>query len=247
MDIRAFVKTLNYDAFETAVKWKIVDAYFSKLSRAKLKSQDFSIICNNCVASGIYHKLGLRYSTPTIGLFFFSEDYIRFLENFEFYIKQPLKFIETSRHPKANELRKTVPYPIGLLGKEVEVHFLHYIDEAEAASKWSRRVKRLNFENLFFIFSDGGGAAAGAGEYDFEEDYLLRFERLPFQHKIFFSSKLRKGSCVIFIPDYAGDLHVGDSTHNRKYEKYVNTIKWLNSEQNYKKQILLIPNGQSRK
>lgn len=235
MQIRAFVKTLNYDRFETAVKWNIIDAYFYRLSQMRLKNRDFSIICNNCIGSGIYHKLGMQYTSPTIGLFFFSGDYIRFLENFLFYIKQPLTFIESSRHPKANELRITEPYPIGLLGNDVELHFLHYKNKDEAASKWARRVKRLKYENLFFIYSDGGGAVAGAGEYDFDEEYLLRYERLPFEHKIFLSSKPRSSPSVIYIPDYATGLHVGDSTRNRKYEKYVNLVKWLNNEQIFSK------------
>jgi uncharacterized protein (DUF1919 family) len=182
----------------------------------------------------------MQYASPTIGLFFFSEDYIRFLENFWFYIKQPLTFIEYSRHPNANKLRKTTPYPLGLLGNDIEIHFLHYKDPAEAECKWRRRVKRINLDNLFFIFSDGGGAVAGAGGYDFTEEYLLRYEMLPFKNKIFFSSKPRKSPSTIFVPKYANELHVGDSTHNRKYEKYLNTIKWLNNEPNFSKNRVLV-------
>jgi len=171
--------------------------------------------------------MGLQYTTPTIGLFFFSEDYITFLENFEYYIKQPLKFSGTSRHPDANELRKVNKYPIGILGDNVEIQFVHYKDEGEAADKWKRRTARLNFSNLFFIYSDRD---------NFKEEFLDRYEMLPFEHKIFFSSKPQRDSnCTVFIPDYVDKPQVGDSTISRRYEKYIDVIKWLNHEKDFLK------------
>ena len=221
-------KKLSTGKIKTAIQWRLIDRYLSVFPRRKLKNRNFSIICNNCIAGGIYHKLGLEFSTPTVGLFFFSSDYIRFLENLEYYVKQPLEFKATSVHPEANALRKTKPYPIGVLGGDVEVQFLHYEDEAEAAEKWARRVKRLNFDNLFFIYSDA--------EEDFKEDLVPRYQRLPFEHKIFFSAKPRSEfACSVYIDEYENAPHVGDSTRNRKYEKYIDVIKWLNREKDYLK------------
>jgi uncharacterized protein (DUF1919 family) len=142
------------DQASTSLKVRVGDRIYAGYERKKLRKTDFSIICDNCIAGSIYHKLGLQYTTPTVGLFFYSEDYITFLENFEYYIRQPLKFIHTSKHPEANELRKTIHYPIGILGNDVEIQFLHYKGEREAAEKWGRRTKRINFDNLFFIYSD---------------------------------------------------------------------------------------------
>jgi uncharacterized protein (DUF1919 family) len=219
---------INLGALKTTIQWRFIDKYFSGFQRSKLKNKDFSIICNNCIAGGIYHKLGLEYSTPTVGLFFFSNDYLKFLENLEYFVNQPLKFKETSVHSQANELRKTKRYPIGILGDEVEIQFLHYLDEAEAAEKWARRVKRINFDNLFFIYSDA--------EEDFKEDLLRKYQTLPFKHKIFFSSKhLGDFDCMVVIKEYANAIHVGDSTRNRKYEKHIDVIKWLNCEENFLK------------
>lgn len=228
MNAPASDKRINIGAFKTAIQWRLIDKYFSVFQRSKLKNKDFSIICNNCIAGGIYHKLGLKYSTPTVGLFFFSSDYLKFLENFEYYIKQPLKFRETSVHPKANELRKTKPYPVGVLGDDVEVQFLHYKDAAEAEDKWVRRVKRINFDNLFFIYSDA--------EEDFKEELLHKYQRLPFEHKIFFSTKPRSefGPSVV-VAEYENAPHVGNSTRNRKYEKHIDIIKWLNREKDFLK------------
>ena len=218
------------------MKWAFLDKYFSSIARRKLKNKDFSIICNNCVAGGIYHKLGMQYTSPTVGLFFFAKDYIKFLENFETYIKQPLQFKETSKHPSANELMKiTGRYPVGVMGNDVEIHFLHYKNDAEARDKWNRRVQRLNYANLFFIFSDGDGTVAGAGDYDFKDEYLQRFQSLPFENKLFLSSKPRAGKDVIFLRECENRICVDDVTRNRKYEKYIDIIKWLNKEKFLKK------------
>jgi uncharacterized protein (DUF1919 family) len=231
MGFKEFLKLVSRENLEVKYKWEFLDKYFSSLARLKLKNKNFSIICNNCVAGGIYHKLGMQFTSPTVGLFFFAKDYIEFLENFEVYIKQPLKFKETSKHPSANELMTiTGRYPIGVVGDDVEIHFLHYKDAAEANEKWNRRIQRLNFSNLFFIFSDGDGVVAGAGDYDFKEEYLLRFQKLPFQNKLFLSSKPYGGREVVFLREYLSRICVDDVTRNRRYERYMDPIKWLNKE-----------------
>jgi uncharacterized protein (DUF1919 family) len=194
--------------------------------KSKLRNNNFTIICNNCLSWGIYKKVGLRYSTPTIGIFFFSEDYIKFLENLEYYIKQPLKFTENSRHPAANEARKTRQFPTGKLD-EVEIQFWHYKTETEAEEKWNKRIKLINFDNIFIIYSD---------RHQFKEDHLERFEKLPFKHKIFFSAKPRLGNpSVVFLKEYENKMEVPEMTRFRNYEKYIDVIKWLNGERNFLK------------
>ncbi len=67
----------------------------SNFRRNKLKIKNPTIISNNCWAGIVSQYLGIKYYTPTIGLYFFSEEYIRFLENFDYYIEQDLKIIKT--------------------------------------------------------------------------------------------------------------------------------------------------------
>jgi uncharacterized protein (DUF1919 family) len=215
------------DEIMASFKRGISDRIIAPFQRARLRNMSFSIISNDCVGAGIYQKLGLQYTTPTIGLFFFSDDYIRFLENFEHYIRQQVIFIESSKHPEANELCRRNHYPIGVLDSDVEVQFLHYESEEEAVEKWNRRKERIYFENLFFIYSD---------KDNFKEEYLDRYEKLPFKNKIFFSSKPRgQIGNLVFVRDYEGKAQVGDSSRNRKYEKYINIISWLNGDKDFLK------------
>lgn len=216
-------------------KWGFIDKHFSFFARSKLKNKDFSIIGNNCIVGGIYHKFGLKFTSPTIWSFFYPEEYIKFLENLEWYLNQRLEFTSKTKHPSAIKLSETMNrnYPIGILGGDVEIHFIHYLSEEEASEKWSKRVKRVNFNNLFIIFSDS--------EKEFKEELLVRFERLPFTNKIFFSSKDRNSKATIFVEDYAGESYVLDSTRNRKYEKYLDLIKWLNCEKDFKRKRVFSP------
>ena len=163
--------------------WESKNKIFARYYRSKLKNKGFSIICNNCVAGLIYQKFGLPYLSPTVGLFFYSEDYIKFLENFEYYIQQPVEFKTVSKHPESNVLLNKKHYPIGLLDDEVEIHFMHYKTPEEALEKWNRRKERIDFKNLFFIYSDRD---------NFHEEFLKTYEKLPFKHKIFLSSQPRE-------------------------------------------------------
>lgn len=235
METRALILLTRFariaDNIETSLKWRIGDRLCARYERSRLRRKDFSIICDDCIVLGIYHKFGLQYTTPTLGLFFYPEDYINFLEKFEYLIRQPLRFTDTSRHTEANKLRKTMHYPIGILGENVEIQFLHYKDKKEAADKWERRTRRINFKNLFFIYS--------GGEQALKEGFLARYQKLPFVHKIFlvFSSSpspIWNSECVVLVRGYE-DKPLGYSVRNRKYEKYIDLVRWLNGERDFLK------------
>ncbi|MCW4024261.1 MAG: DUF1919 domain-containing protein [Candidatus Bathyarchaeota archaeon] len=221
----------SFERAQTSFKWRIIDRYFSFFARSKLKNKTFSIISNNCISGGIYHKFGLPFSTPTVWCFFFPEEYIRFLENLKWYLNQPLQFTPQTKHHSAQQLRQPIQrnYPIGVLGGDVEIHFLHYHDEAYALDKWNRRLARVNWERLFFLFSD-------SEPQEFTRTLLERYEKLPFEHKLFFSSKPQPNSeCTVYVKDCMGSASVSDSTRNRKYEKYVDLVKWFNGETDFLK------------
>lgn len=173
----------------------------------------------------------MEYTSPTVGLIFYPDDYICFLENLADYINRPLKFVPTSKHKSAKGLLEKKPYPIGVLADEVEIHFVHYKSEYEANEKWVRRAKRLNFAKLFFMFSD---KFEEKGE--FKEEYLVRYTKLPYEHKVFFSSKPRDPSdTVVYVQDFKNAEQVGNMLLHREYEKYFDVVTWLNGKKNFKK------------
>ena len=153
----------------------ILQPIYNLYCRKHIKNKSFTIISNNCWAGGIYQDLKLPYATPTIGLFFYPEDYICFLEDLKNCINAPLEFTKKSKYNNVNS-----KYPIGLINNKIEIHFLHYKTEKEAKSKWNRRVKRINWNNLYIKMDDRDGCTL---------DIIKRFDQLPFKDKIFFQPK----------------------------------------------------------
>ena len=66
---------------------------FANKRRNKINNDNFTIISNNCWGGMIYESYNLQKQSPTIGLFFKSSDYIKFISNLEYYLSQDLKFI----------------------------------------------------------------------------------------------------------------------------------------------------------
>lgn len=227
MNLKYLKESVNTDSIQSTVKWSFIDRYFSSIARRKLRNKHFSIIGNNCFVGGMYHKYGLRYNTPTIWTYIFPDEYLQFLGKLDWYLAQPLTFIKESKHEMSKRYTQITGkvYPIGLLGGDVEIHFMHYKTEQEAAEKWNSRLKRLDWGNLFVVFSDSE---------EFREPHLEAFAELPFEHKLFLSAKPRAGfSGTVFVRDYASAPFVYDVTKNRKYEKYLDLTRWLNCQDGF--------------
>lgn len=190
-------------------------SYYLRRQKQALAKEDISIICNNCVGGVLLKDLSLKFNSPTINLYFFAEDYIRFLENLENYIKIKPKFSSISTHfPTA------VGYPIGKI-EDVEIHFLHYGSIEEAEEKWNQRSKRILWDNLYIIGSDRDGG---------NEMNLIRFLEIPFKNKVYFSSRPSGAKEVVYFPEYKTCSQVGDLIKD-DYAWYFHfdTVHWINT------------------
>jgi uncharacterized protein (DUF1919 family) len=189
--------------------------------RSRLKNPDFCIVANNCWGSRIYQELDFRYNTPFVGLFIYSPCFIRLLSDLIKFLSQRIIFIDQSKYPTVKEQLRTRKYPIGLLGGEVEIHFLHYKSSEEAEEKWQSRSERMNFNNLFIAFNDRDL---------FEPELLMKFEEMPFKNKVFFTSNQEsKTPSSVWISEFASEPCVGD-LYNKSYlvHRHFDVIDWLN-------------------
>ncbi len=89
----------------------------------RLCNKKFTIISNNCWGGTVYEAHDLQKQSPTIGLFFIAEDYIKFLKHFKEYLKSPITFITPaeSRWKDLNEVSgdsRFGSYPVGTLSIE---------------------------------------------------------------------------------------------------------------------------------
>lgn len=170
-----------------------------------LIDKDTSIISSNCFAGRVMQDLGMQYNTPTLGLYFWAPDYIEFLSNLRYYLTEAkIEFVEHSKYPLGDERRKKWShwYPIGWLDGKVEIHFLHYYTEEEAAEKWYRRASRVNWNKLLVI---------GMEQNLCTVEEIMAFDKLPFENKFFFSSKdlpELKSNC--YISNFKNEGQAGD-------------------------------------
>ncbi|WP_295746735.1 DUF1919 domain-containing protein [uncultured Limosilactobacillus sp.] len=144
------------------------------IRRQRLINNDFSIICQNCVAGFIYHQLGLKFLTPTINLYFYPGDFLHFVQNLHYYLSDcPL--VEDQLAPQN--------FPVGLLGdaqRQIRIYFNHDSTFEAAKAKWERRKQRVNYQQLYVIGGDAYGQPYSTAQ-------LRAFDQLPFQNKVLFT------------------------------------------------------------
>jgi uncharacterized protein (DUF1919 family) len=176
------------------------------------------MVANDCWGAEVYKDFGLPFESPFIGLFVPGPCFIKLASDFRRVVTSPLRFTNESRYERNPDIAKK-GYPIGLLDDDVEIHFLHYDSEAEAKSKWDRRVSRIAYDRLFFKIS-------ADGNFPFSDEELRTFDALPLARKLILTSRsLPDVSCAITTPDFLTD---GKLMYERTH-KYIDMAEWLNS------------------
>ena len=121
-----------------------------------------------------------------------TADFIKFLENYEYYFSLELKPIE--------DVQKQVNGEWGFydctLG-DIKILFRHYRNVNDAIAKWNRRKKRIVKDNIIVKFT--------CYDDDVDTDLLDRFIKLPYKKILFLSDeglvKKYESSCrVVYIP-----------------------------------------------
>ncbi|MCI8273208.1 MAG: DUF1919 domain-containing protein [Clostridia bacterium] len=189
-----------------------------KINNKRIKNKDITIISNNCWGGIFYRNNNLEYLSPTLGLFFMAEDYIKFIYNLKEYIHSELSFIslEDSKH---KEYLKKLNYksPIGKIN-DIEIMFLHYENEQEALEKWERRKKRINWNKIIYKFSDQNMCTY---------EQLKKFEEFNAKNKICFTTRKYEGIDTIQLKKFEKCECVGDDI--KTYKKYFNMYKFINN------------------
>ena len=178
------------DKFKRKVNKKIYNIKRNRVRKA-VKCKDFTVISNNCWAGKVYQYLDLPYLSPTAGLYFFAEDYLRFLSDLKYYLSLDLQFIsvEESKYSELLKKRNQTYVPIGKLDN-VEIVFLHYKSESEAKEKWDRRKQRVNYDKLSVKLSNMNLCS---------EKHMEEFSALPYENKILLNIRKKpKYDCEIY-------------------------------------------------
>ena len=193
-------------------KTKILEKISQIKNRVRLRNKEFTIISNNCWGGLISQKYGLPYRSPTCGLLICGSDYIKFCANIKHYLAQELEFIEFSEG-KYSKGFEGMNFPVAKLD-DIEVYFMHYHSKEEAAEKWNRRAKRINWNNMVYKISE---------RETFTQEDMRNFAELPLENKLIFASQKYTDDTVV-IDNI--NTYVGDETP--VIEKYFDEAKYFN-------------------
>lgn len=147
-----------------------------------IKNKNFTIISNNCWGGMVYESLDLPKQSPTVGLFFMADEYIKFLCRFPDILKSDIRFIDPNESKYREFLKNDKrfgSYPIGLID-DVEIAFLHYHSREEVIEKWKRRVQRVNFNKILFKMNDQNMCT---------DEHVKNFLSLDLPNKVFFTAR----------------------------------------------------------
>lgn len=193
---------------------KTTNSLYEWYMRKRLKNKDFSILCSNCIGGVIYHRLGLQFRSPTVNLWMRQKDFITLAHNLKEYQYEPLEFIHTE-----------FDYPVAKLGS-ITIYFNHSQSQEEAQNEWQRRMKRLNFDNLFLIMYD---------QEDIVEEDILSLDQIPCKGKMVISEKFYPH--IPYVKTITpGRMPLGTHFNQktwfglRAYETKIDFVKWLNQE-----------------
>lgn len=187
--------------------------------KSKLTNKNFTIVSNNCWGGIVYQSYGLQYQSPFIGLFIMPDHYIKLLTDFKYYMAQQLEF-NTQKPSSNNYLDNKPAYPIGKLGGEIEIHFLHYHSKEEAIEKWNKRLERINWDKILFKFNDQNGCT---------KEHINSFINLPLPNKICFSTKNYNNPKVIWIKGSKGQQYIPTSFEPIGASRFININTLLNN------------------
>ena len=185
-------------------------------NRERLKNKDFSLIASNCNGAFILHDLGLRFNSPTVNLFLYPSDFVKYAQNLKYYSSLELEFIK----------KENIDYPVGKLG-DIEIYFMHYKTEEEARQKWIDRTSRINYDNIFILMTDRDGCS--------KKD-LENFDKLECKNKVIFTHVLHKDiKSSYYIKGFEKEEQVGhlfefksDDTGEKYYDDF-DYIEWFNN------------------
>ena len=148
---------------------KVRDLLVNNNNKKILKNQGFTIIASDCIGGVLYHDLGMEFFSPTINMFFSASDYIKFLSDMPGYIEAEMEDITQTKDE----------WPVARL-KDITLQLVHYKSVQEAQDAWSRRAKRINYDNMYIVFSDRNG---------FSEDDIKAFTKMNYKNMVCFVSK----------------------------------------------------------
>jgi uncharacterized protein (DUF1919 family) len=194
--------------------------------RKRNNNHTFSILCSNCIGGCISHDLGEQFRSPTVNMWLFPGDYLKFVSKLDYYLSLNIEEVNI-KDLQLPEYIEIPDYPVGSLG-DIKLFFTHYKTLDEAREKWNERVKRLNFNDLYLILVQKDGITY---------DMMKQFDALPFKNKVIFTNRsYPEFHSAVYIKGFEKEEGVGNIVGfesvfaGKCYYDDFDFVSWLNAE-----------------
>ncbi len=175
-------------------------------NRNLYNQEQISFIAQNCIGGVIYHDMNKKFLSPTINLYFSASDFIKFVNNLEYYLSLDINI--TNNDPITAEL------------DDIKLYFLHYNSEEEAIQKWEERKKRIIKDKIFVICTDRDG---------FDDECMEKFKNIKLPKALITcNEKWRNYPFVIYLEQYKNLTQVPDTIPTREFYNGTQLIKLIN-------------------
>ena len=175
-------------------------------NRNLYNQEQISFIAQNCIGGVIYHDMNQKFLSPTINLYFSASDFIKFVNNLEYYLSLDINI--TNNDPITGEL------------DDIKLYFLHYNSEEEAIQKWEERKKRIIKDKIFVICTDRDG---------FDDECMEKFKNIKLPKALITcNEKWRNYPFVIYLEQYKNLTQVPDTIPTREFYNGTQLIKLIN-------------------
>ncbi len=176
--------------YKQSIIYKLIEKTINKMFRKKLKNNNFTILCPNCIGGDIYNRLGKRFDSPTINLIINTDDFSYFLEYLDYYVNQQVVDFGNNKYGvPCGVIKGTEDIP------DIIIEFTHYSTFEQGSKKWNLRKKRIHPENTYVIMYDindlheSDNNKAGFAS----EEALKRFNNFKCKNKILLT---RNKNCI---------------------------------------------------
>ena len=193
------------------ISWYLREMLINKKNRKKLENKNFTLISIDCLGGIVQHDLNIKFNTPTVNLWFYPEDFIKFVNNIKYYCDCELQFIK----------EENINYPVGKLD-DIKIYFTHYSSEQEAKECFDKRKKRINWDNIFVIMTDANGCTV---------DMIKEYDHIKYPHVIFTHNKINGIDCAFYCEsDKQGVFHAYRRKMSpRRYYDCFDFVNWFNT------------------
>lgn len=199
----------------------------------KLRKSNISILSNSCIGGKIYNKLALETLSPTKNMYCLGEDFVKFCNNIEYYVRQEMIPIQNDEITGGT---------IGLedffqKGKidDVTWTFNHNIYAKDAIKQWNEHVKKINLDNIAIIM------------IILNDSDLALFNTIKFEKKIGVYYKKSNMKKIMYCPTWNNSkiryeymsnwiMYANDFLEEKAK---IDWLRFLNGEENYSRCLLI--------